>query len=97
MVDRPLVFKDRNTAPPVVMLWSLGTRLALFQHHRDPMVWEQLFDASRTWALSAAKTGTTVMPSGKSTITLNSILMRWRSADGGLAGKFLQSYGFVGI
>ena len=43
MVDRPLVFKDRNTAPPVVVVRSLGTRLALFQHHRDPMAWEQLF------------------------------------------------------
>ena len=43
MVDRPLVFNTRNTAPPAVLLRSLGTRLALFQHHRDPMAWEQLF------------------------------------------------------
>ena len=39
-----------------MLLRALGTRPALFQHHRDPMVWEQLFAASRAWALSAAKT-----------------------------------------
>ena len=39
-----------------MLLRSLGIRLALSQHHRDPMAWEQIFDASRAWALSAANT-----------------------------------------
>ena len=56
MVDSPFIFNPLNTAPPTVLLRSLGTRLALYQHHRDPMAWEQLFDASRAWALSAAQT-----------------------------------------
>ena len=61
------------------------------------MAGEQLFAGLQASVLSTANTGTTVMPSGKSTITSNSRLMRWCPAEGGLAGKLLHSYGFVGI
>ena len=55
MVDRPLVFNARNTAPPVVVVRALGTRLALYQHHRDPMAWEQLFAGVQGLGLISSK------------------------------------------
>ena len=55
MVDSPFIFNPLNTAPPTVLLRSLGTRLALYQHHRDPMAWEQLFDGFQGLGLISSK------------------------------------------
>ena len=55
MVDRPLVFNARNRAPPVVVVRALDTRLALYQHHRDPMAWEQLFAGVQGLGLISSK------------------------------------------
>ena len=55
MVDRPLDFNARNTAPPTVLLRPLDTRLALSQHHRDPMAWQQLFAGFQGLGLISSK------------------------------------------
>lgn len=38
-----------------MLLRALGTRLALYQHHRDPMAWEQLFAGFQGLGLISSK------------------------------------------
>ena len=38
-----------------MLLRSLGIRLALSQHHRDPMAWEQLFAGFQGLGLISSK------------------------------------------
>jgi hypothetical protein len=38
-----------------MLLGALGTRLALSQHHRDPMAWEHLFAGVQGLGLISSK------------------------------------------
>ena len=38
-----------------MLLRPLDTRLALYQHHRDPMAWEQLFAGFQGLGLISSK------------------------------------------
>ena len=38
-----------------MLLRALGTRLALFEHHRDPMTWKQLFASFQDLTLISSK------------------------------------------
>ncbi|QPN69804.1 hypothetical protein [Synechococcus sp. CBW1108] len=44
-----------TTSLPPMLLRALGSRLALFQHNRDPMAWEKLFAGFQGLGLISSK------------------------------------------